>query len=303
MSTPYPPDHHTPHPVVARLQEYGRLIRLDRPIGILLLLWPTLWALWLAADGFPNPLVLVVFVAGVALMRSAGCAINDYADRDIDPFVERTRNRPLAAGRIHPAEALGVFAALSLAAFALVLLLDWMTVALSLVAIVLAASYPFMKRLHHLPQAHLGAAFGWAVPMAYTAQIGQIPLEAWALFGATLIWALVYDTMYAMADREDDLKIGVKSSAILFGHADRAVVLGLHLLFFALVITAAWLNDLRVVFYAGLSIAVGLSAYQHWLIRNRDPKSCFRAFLNNHWVGFWIFAGIAADLAVTTYLG
>lgn len=279
-----------------RLVQYVLLTRLHRPIGILLLLWPTLWALWIAAEGMPDPLVLFVFVAGVALMRSAGCAINDFADRDIDGHVTRTRDRPLANRRISAREAVGVTVALSLTAFALVLLMNPLTIALSVVALVLAVSYPFMKRFHHLPQVHLGAAFGWAVPMAFAAQTGAFPPPlAWLLFLATILWTTAYDTMYAMVDRPDDLKIGVKSSAILFGEADRLIIgilQGLTLVALALVGMQAGLGGF---FYLGLGIAALLALYQQYLIHDRNPKGCFQAFLNNNWFGLAVFAGIIAS--------
>lgn len=284
--------------LIDRLALYARLIRLDRPIGIFLLLWPALWALWIAAEGMPSPLLLFVFVTGVILMRSAGCAINDYADRHFDPFVERTRDRPLAAGMVTPREAVGVFVVLSLIAFGLVLLLNRLTLMLSLVAIVLAATYPFMKRFHYLPQVHLGAAFGWAIPMAFTAQTGEMPPPvAWLLFIGSLLWTTIYDTMYAMADRHDDLRIGVKSSAILFGEADRAILALLQILLFVTLIVVGLRAELGGVYYLGLAVAAGFEVYQQWLIRDRDPKACFRAFLNNNWFGLALFAGIALDYA------
>ncbi len=278
-----------------RLHDYIRLVRLDRPIGIYLVLWPTLWALWLAADGVPETRVLLVFLAGVVLMRSAGCAINDYADRDIDGHVARTRERPLAAGRITPREALAVFAVLSLIAFALVLLLNPLTIALSFGAVLLAGSYPFMKRYTHLPQAYLGAAFGWAVPMAFAAVTGEVAHASWLLFLATLLWALAYDTMYAMADREDDLKIGVKSSAILFGRHDRLIIGLLQLLSLSLLVLAGLSFELGLYYYLGLAAAALTNLYQQWLIRHREPMVCFRAFLNNHYFGLLVFIGLAAD--------
>lgn len=282
-----------------RLGAYARLIRLDKPIGTFLLLWPTLWALWIAADGFPDPTVLAVFVAGVFLMRSAGCAINDYADREIDPHVERTRNRPLASGLISPAEALMVFAVLSLLAFALLFLLNTATRWMSLGGVLLAASYPFMKRYHHLPQVHLGVAFAWAVPMAYTAQTGEFPDQAgWLLFLAAVLWTTAYDTMYAMADREEDLAIGVKSTAILFGDADRAIIGILQaLMLFALYLVGKEVG-LHWPWYSGLGVAAILSLYQQFLIRQRKPRECFRAFLNNNYLGMAIFAGLAIDKAL-----
>jgi 4-hydroxybenzoate polyprenyltransferase len=280
---------------------YAHLVRLDRPIGIFLLLWPALWALWIAAEGIPDAQILFVFVAGVVLMRSAGCAINDYADRHIDPHVERTRNRPVAAGMVSPREALWVFVVLSLLAFGLVLLLNRLTLALSLVAIVLAATYPFMKRFHYLPQVHLGAAFGWAIPMAFAAQTGAMPPPvAWLLFIAALLWTTAYDTMYAMADREDDLRIGVKSSAILFGEADRVIIAVLQSLLILTLVLVGTQAGLGWPYYLGVGLATGLGLYQQWLIRGREPQACFQAFLNNNWFGLVIFAGIALDYALRT---
>jgi 4-hydroxybenzoate polyprenyltransferase len=278
-----------------RLAEYVKLTRLDRPIGIYLVLWPALWGLWVAAEGEPQPMVLVVFLAGVVLMRSAGCAINDYADRNIDLHVARTSQRPLARGSISPKEAIGVFVVLSLIAFVLVLQLNWLTILLSIPAVFLAGSYPFMKRFTHLPQAYLGVAFGWAVPMAFAAQMGEVPHASWLFFGATVLWALAYDTMYAIADREDDLKIGVKSSAILFGRFDR-VVIGVLQLLMLLVLSLAGLSfDLHWPYYLGLLVASGFSLYQQFLIRGSDPQLSFQAFLNNHYVGMMVFMGIAAS--------
>jgi 4-hydroxybenzoate polyprenyltransferase len=281
-----------------KLRHYAHLIRLDRPIGIYLLLWPTLWALWIAAEGVPDFGILVVFIAGVVLMRSAGCAINDYADRDVDPHVERTKTRPLAAGHITSREALGVFSALALLAFLLELSLNTLTIALSLVAVLLAMTYPFMKRFHHLPQVHLGAAFSWAIPMAFTAVTGEMPpLVAWLLFAAALLWTTAYDTMYAMCDREDDLKIGVKSSAILFGEYDRLIVGILQLATLALLLTVGILAGRGAWYWLGLLVASGFAIYQQWLIRLREPLPSLRAFLNNHWLGMAVFVGLAIDYA------
>ncbi len=282
--------------LLRRLDAYARLVRLDRPIGIFLLLWPTLWALWLAADGLPDLHVLAVFVAGVVLMRSAGCAINDYADRHIDPHVARTCQRPLAAGEITPGEALGVFAALAGLAFLLVLSLNALTRWMSLVAVLLAASYPFMKRYHYLPQVHLGAAFAWAIPMAFTAQTGTLPPPGgWLLFFANLLWTTAYDTMYAMADREDDLRIGVKSTAILFGEADRLIIGALQVMTLLALVLVGRSFALGWPYYAGLALAALFGLYQQFLIRQREPRDCFRAFLNNNYVGMAVFAGIVAD--------
>ena len=282
-----------------RLKEYALLMRLDRPIGILLLLWPTLWGLWFASNGNPNLMVLFVFVSGVALMRSAGCVINDYADRNLDPHVERTRDRPLAAGRVNKKEALTLFAVLCLVSFALVLLMNPLTIALSFVGAFLAASYPFMKRYTHLPQFYLGVAFGWSIPMAYAAQTGTVPAIAWVLFIANMFWAVAYDTAYAMVDREDDLKVGVKSTAILFGRLDRLMIAVFHLLCLALLALAGIIADLGIVYFASLLIALSLAIYQQWMIRERQRPACFRAFLNNNWFGAVIFAGLFFSLTVT----
>jgi 4-hydroxybenzoate polyprenyltransferase len=279
-----------------RLLDYALLVRLDRPIGILLLLWPTLWALWIAGAGHPDPEVFVIFVAGVVLMRSAGCAMNDYADREFDPHVRRTRERPVAAGRVAAWEALLVAATLSFIAFMLVVLrLDWLTIRLAIVGGFLAASYPFLKRWTSLPQFYLGAAFGWSVPMAFAAQTGGVPTVAWLIFAAVVLWAVAYDTMYAMVDREDDMRIGVKSTAILFGRADRAVIAVCQVAVLALLVAAGGRAGLGGWFHAGLLVAAGLALWQQWLIRDRRPADCFRAFLNNNAFGLAIFCGIALD--------
>jgi len=287
-------------PVIDRLREYALLTRLNRPIGILLLLWPVLWALWFASGGRPDGHVLLVFVAGVVLMRSAGCAINDYADRDFDAHVARTRDRPLAAGRVTAREALAVFVVLSLVAFVLVLTLNAFTILLSFIGAALAASYPFMKRWTHLPQFVLGAAFGWGVPMAYAAQTGAIPADAWILFVATLCWAVAYDTAYAMVDRDDDRKIGVKSTAILFGRADRAMIALFHALTLGLLAWAGARAGAGVTYYIGLGGAAGLAGWQQWLIRNREREACFQAFLNNNRFGAVVFAGLVLDFLLRT---
>lgn len=281
--------------VTPRLREYIRLTRLDRPIGIYLLLWPMLWAIWISGEGRPEPLVLVVFIAGTVLMRSAGCAINDYADRHFDPHVERTKQRPLAAGTITPKEALAIFVTLSLIAFALVLLMNRLTILLAVPAALLAGSYPFMKRYTYLPQAYLGVAYGWGVPMAFAAQTGTVPQAAWLIFFATVVWALAYDTMYAITDRADDLKIGVKSSAILFGRFDRLIIGLLQLLVLALLILAGLSFSLGNYYYLGLAAASVFFIYEQYLIRDRDPKLSFRAFLNNHYFGMTVFIGLAVD--------
>lgn len=278
-----------------RLGHYALLIRADRPIGILLLLWPSLWALWIVGEGSPPWHVVVIFVLGVTLMRSAGCAINDYADRNIDGRVERTMHRPLALGLISPKEALGVFVALSLLAFCLVLFLNWQTIAMSFVAVTLAAVYPFMKRYTHLPQLVLGAAFGWAVPMAFTALTGTVSPIGWLLFVATVIWALIYDTQYAMVDRPHDIKIGVKSTAILFGDLDRLIIGILQVTMLGILLLVGLNAELGKYYYLGLGVAALLSLYQQHLIRNRDVKGCFAAFLNNNYFGMVVFAGLVLD--------
>ena len=281
-----------------RLIQYAHLMRLHRPIGIFLLLWPTLWALWIAAGGHPDLLVVFVFVSGVVLMRSAGCVINDYADREFDPHVERSRDRPIAAGRVKPKEALVLFVVLCLGAFALVLLMNRLTIYLSLAGVVLAASYPFMKRYTHLPQVYLGAAFGWAVPMAFAAQTGSVPKVAWLLFVATVLWATVYDTMYGMVDRDDDIKIGVKSTAVLFGEADRMIIAIIQLLFIAALLLVGQAAALGGYYYFGVLLAAALSIYQQYLIRNREPQYCFQAFLNNNWLGAAVFSGLVLHYLV-----
>ena len=277
------------------LREYALLMRLDRPIGTLLLLWPTLWALWIAADGPPALDILVIFVLGVLLMRSAGCVINDYADRELDARVRRTRHRPLAAARASPREALGLFLVLILAAFALVLLLNTLTVALSLAGAVLAVTYPFVKRYTHLPQVHLGLAFGWAIPMAFAAQQNTVPAVAWLLMSGALVWTVVYDTMYAMVDREDDILAGSKSTAILFGELDRLFVGIFQVLVVVSLLLVGGRAELGLFYHAGLGVASCLFLYQQHLIRERAPADCFRAFLNNNWFGASVFAGVALE--------
>ena len=278
-----------------RLRQYYLLTRLDRPIGIFLLLWPTLWAIWIASEGRPDGWVLFVFISGVILMRSAGCVINDYADRDIDPHVARTKQRPIAAGRVSPREALLLFAGLCLTAFGLVLSLNPLTIYLSFGGAVLAIIYPFMKRYTHLPQVVLGMAFGWSVPMAFAALTGEIPKLAWLLYVITIVWSVVYDTMYTMVDREDDLKVGVKSTAILFGEADKLIIGFLQVVMFL----GLWLLgqelQLSIVYKVALATAVGFALYHQWLIRYRDPRQCFHAFLNNNWLGASVFVGLVLE--------
>jgi len=275
-----------------RLHQYYLLTRFDRPIGILLLLWPTLWALWIAGEGRPDPYVLFVFVSGVVLMRAAGCVINDYADRDIDPHVARTRLRPIAAGKVTPREALTLFAVLCLTAFGLVLTLDKFTIALSFGGVALATVYPFMKRYTHLPQVVLGMAFGWAVPMAFAAQTGSLPKIAWLLYVVTILWAVIYDTMYAMVDREDDLQVGVKSTAILFGDADQLIIGLLQLVMFAGLLLVGAQLGLGYSYYMGLVFALGFAVWHQYLIHQREPRQCFKAFLSNNRVGMLIFLGL-----------
>jgi 4-hydroxybenzoate polyprenyltransferase len=279
----------------AKLADYLVLMRLHKPIGIWLLLWPTLWGLWFAAGGVPPARVLAIFVLGTILMRSAGCVINDYADRGFDPHVERTRDRPIAAGRVTPDEALRLFVVLCLMAFGLVTQLNLATVLLSLPAVVLAASYPYAKRFHAMPQAHLGLAFSWGIPMAFAAMGRPVP---WLLCGelmlATVLWAIAYDTFYAMVDRDDDLRVGVKSSAILFGDYDRAITAALQA--GALVLLAHAGRGLGPAYLIGLGAAAATAVYQQWLVRGRDRQRCFRAFLNNSWFGAAVFSGLAFAL-------
>lgn len=276
----------------SRLHAYARLLRLDRPIGIFLLLWPTWWALWMASGGKPSLTNLLVFTAGVVLMRSAGCAINDFADRDFDKQVWRTRGRPLAAGEITPKEAVGLFLVLAFLAFVLTLFLNLYTIVMSVGGLLLAAAYPFMKRYTHLPQVVLGAAFSWAIPMAFAAEQEAMPPLAWVLFFANLAWTVAYDTFYAMADRDDDLKAGVKSTAILFGRHDLAIIGALQALTLALLAVAGVMAGLGWPFHAALALAAGLFVYQHRLAAQRVPADCLRAFLHNNWVGMAVFAGL-----------
>ncbi|MGH8584244.1 MAG: 4-hydroxybenzoate octaprenyltransferase [Gammaproteobacteria bacterium] len=278
-----------------RLVPYAQLMRLDKPIGILLLLWPTLSALWIAAAGVPDPKVLAVFVLGVVVMRSAGCVINDLADRGFDAHVARTRNRPLVTGLVAPRQAWRLFALLLVTALALVLSMNVYTVWLSLGGAALAASYPYTKRYSYLPQVHLGAAFGWAIPMAFAAQSGALGKTAWLLYISTLLWALAYDTMYAMADREDDLRIGVKSTAILFGDADRTIIGMTQVLMFVVLLLVGREAKLGGVYLTGLAVAAICAVYQQVLIHGRERERCFRAFLNNQWLGLAVFLGIAGD--------
>ncbi len=281
-----------------KLKLYAELMRLHRPVGIYLLAWPMLWALWIAARGMPAPLILGVFLAGVVLMRSAGCVINDYADRDWDRHVRRTAERPITSGRISSKEALGLFAVLGLLAFALVLLLNPLVIQLSFVGVALAVLYPFAKRWTHAPQLVLGIAFAWAIPMAFAAVQGEVPLAAWWLFGATVSWAVAYDTMYAMTDREDDLKVGIRSTAIWFGRWDRLWIGVFQALTLTQLAIAGSAFDLGLYYQLGLVAALALALYHQWLIRNRDPQHCFRAFLHNHWLGAVVFAGTLIHFSI-----
>ncbi|HEY9146483.1 MAG TPA: 4-hydroxybenzoate octaprenyltransferase [Thiobacillus sp.] len=276
-----------------RLTHYEKLMRLDKPIGTLLLLWPTLWAQWLASNGSPNWLILWIFVMGVVLMRSAGCVINDYADRNFDPHVARTRERPLAAGKVSPKEALLLAAGLSLLAFLLILPLNALVLKLSVVALFLAASYPFTKRFFAIPQAYLGIAFGFGIPMSYAALWSEVPREAWILLGANVFWAIAYDTEYALVDRADDLKIGIKTSAITFGRYDLAAIAVCYAATLGLLGWVGWQRGMGMAFYGGLAVAAAIALYHMKLIRQRDPQQCFRAFLHNTWFGAAVFGGIA----------
>ncbi len=288
--------------LVQRLHAYERLMRLDKPIGMLLLLWPALWGLWLAAYGVPDLDILLIFVTGTVLVRSAGCIVNDFADRDFDGHVERTRGRPLAARLIAPWEALALAAALFIVAFVLVLQTNRLTVMLSFVAVALAVIYPFLKRVFSFPQAWLGIAFGFSIPMAYAAQYGKLLPVAWVLMIANMFWAIAYDTEYAMVDRDDDVRIGVKSSAILLGRHDVAGVMASHAVFLLMMAVIGWWQWLGALYYVGLAVAAGLVYRQYRLIRTRERDACFKAFLDNNWVGLAIFAGIAADIYARTYL-
>ena len=280
---------------VDHIRDYISLMRLDRPVGIFLLLWPMLWALLIASKGEPDIEVLLIFILGVVLMRSAGCVINDYADRNIDRYVTRTRDRPLAAGRITVSEALFIFALLCAVAFTLVLMLNRLTILLSFIGIGLAASYPFMKRLTYLPQVYLGAAFGWSVPMVFAAQTNTVPPIAWLIFTATILWATAYDTMYAMVDRDDDIVLGVKSTAILFGDLDRGLIGLIQVMLLVCLFMIGHQAELGLYYNLGVVCAAGLAVYQQYLIRFRDRDGCFSAFLNNTWFGAAVFLGIFLD--------
>jgi 4-hydroxybenzoate polyprenyltransferase len=278
--------------LVRQLRNYGKLMRLDKPIGIWLLLWPTLWALWLAGAGAPDQGLFVIFVLGVVVMRSAGCVLNDYADRNIDPYVERTRMRPIASGAVAPMEALTLFVALGLIAIGLASMLNTPARLLATIAAALTVAYPFVKRFISVPQFVLGAAFGWAVPMVFAAQTGNTPELAWLIFGTAMIWAVIYDTFYAMVDRADDMKVGVKSTAILFGEADLFVIGGLQVLMLFALILIGVRAGLGFWYYLSVTAAAVLMAWHQWLARDRQPAGCFAAFLHNHLIGMVIFLGI-----------
>ncbi len=279
-----------------KLNAYEKLMRLDKPIGILLLLWPALWGLWFAAPRMQRLDILLIFVLGTILMRSAGCVINDYADRDIDPHVERTKNRPLATGLVSPKEALVIAAVLLLLSFVLVLFLNKLTIVLSVVALVVAASYPYSKRFFPLPQAWLGIAFGMSILMAFAAYRNNLPPIAWWLFIANIFWAIAYDTEYAMVDRDDDMRLNIKTSALLFGVFDVVAVMACHGLFIAILAGIGLWTKLGVAYYVGLALACGMILHQYQLIKTRDRDKCFAAFQNNNWVGMAIFAGLALDM-------
>jgi 4-hydroxybenzoate polyprenyltransferase len=281
-----------------RLSLYLQLTRLNRPIGILLLLWPTLWAVWIAGAGHPAWHIVLIFVLGTVLMRSAGCAINDYADRDFDKHVKRTRERPVTSGRISPREAVWVAVSLSLVAFVLILPLNNLTLLLSFPAVFLATSYPYTKRFLAIPQAYLGIAFGFGIPMAFAAQLGGVPPVAWLLLAANVFWAIAYDTEYAMVDRDDDIHLGIHSAALLFGRYDVATVMACYAITLALLATAGLMTGAGVWYYTGLVLAGGIALYHYRLIRHRQREACFKAFLHNNWFGAAVFAGIALDYLV-----
>ncbi len=282
----------------ARLDAYWRLMRFDRPIGILLLLWPTLWALWVAAGGLPSLQNLAIFVTGVVVMRAAGCVVNDLADRDFDPHVARTRDRPLAAGELSPGAAKMLLGVLMGLAFALVLLTNPLTIKLSFVGAALALSYPFFKRFIDLPQVVLGMAFGWSIPMAFAAETNGVPAVAWMLVLINVLYSVIYDTFYAMVDREDDLAIGVRSTAILFGRRDLLVIGCLQGGMIALCVGLGLAQGWHWPWYAAVGVAAALFARQLWMARGRDRQGCFRAFLNNNWVGFALFLGIFGETMI-----
>jgi 4-hydroxybenzoate polyprenyltransferase len=282
--------------MIPRLTLYFQLVRLNKPIGILLLLWPTLWGLWIAAKGMPDATILIIFIVGTVLMRSAGCAINDFADRDFDGQVKRTAGRPLASGKISSTEALIIAAVLALIAFSLVIIfLNRLTIYLSIIAAFLAASYPFTKRFLAMPQAYLGIAFGFGIPMAFAAVTGEVPMLAWWLLIANIFWTLAYDTEYAMVDRDDDIKIGIKTTALLFGDYDVIAVMICYFIFIVLMTAIGAHLNFMWPYWLGLAIATGIAFYHFTLIRNRGRMACFKAFLHNNWLGAAVFAGTVAQ--------
>ncbi len=283
------------HYTSERLSLYAKLMRLDRPIGILLLLWPTLWGVWIAGNGQPAWHIVVIFALGTVLMRSAGCVINDYADRDFDKHVKRTQDRPITSGQVAPQEALWLAAGLSLAALLLILPLNMLTLLLSVPAVLLAASYPYTKRFFAIPQAYLGIAFGFGIPMAFAAQLNDVPAVAWWLLLANVFWCIAYDTEYAMVDRDDDLRLGIHSSALLFGQYDVAAVMACYGASLAILAGVGDTLHLGLVYYLGLSVAAGIAVYHYTLIRQRRREACFKAFLHNNWFGATVFTGIALD--------
>ncbi|KPQ29956.1 MAG: 4-hydroxybenzoate polyprenyl transferase [Marinobacter excellens HL-55] len=288
-----------PEHVQIRLTDYAKLLRIDRPIGTLLLLWPTWWALWLAGEGSPSIANIVIFTLGVFFMRAAGCAINDFADRDLDRHVKRTQDRPLTTGRIKAWEALALFSGLCLVSFLMVLLFtNPLTLYLSFGGALLAFIYPFMKRHTHLPQLFLGAAFSWAIPMAWAAEANALTQLTWLLFTANVLWTVAYDTLYAMVDRDDDVKIGIKSTAVLFGEADRAIIGGLQAMVVVILIMVGDQAELGSFYYLGVATMATLFVYQQYLARERSREGCFKAFLNNNWAGFSVFAGLILDLMI-----
>jgi 4-hydroxybenzoate polyprenyltransferase len=287
--------------MLKRLKHYIALTRLNKPIGILLLLWPTLWAIWIASEGRPDTTVLMVFVLGTILMRSAGCAINDYADRDFDAHVKRTAERPLAAKKISTKEALAVAGVLAFAAFLLVVFfLNRLTLYLSFAALFLAASYPFTKRFFAMPQAYLGIAFGFGIPMAFAAQTGAVPALAWWLLAANVFWTLAYDTEYAMVDRDDDVKIGIRTTALLFGKNDVAIVMACYMVMLAMMMVIGKVVGLGWPYFIGVGIACGIALFHYTLIRGREREQCFKAFLHNNWLGFTLWCGVMFDYALRT---
>ena len=287
--------------ILAKLDAYERLVRLDKPIGILLLVWPTLWALWLAVRGMPQPWVLWLFILGTIVTRSAGCAVNDFADRRFDAEVKRTRERPLASGEIKPWEAIVVAGVLGIAAFAIVLQFNRLTIILAFVAVAIAIVYPFLKRFFWMPQAWLGVAFGFGIPMAFAAETGALPPLAWAILAANIVWTIAYDTEYAMVDRDDDVRIGMKTSAILFGRHDVAMVMACYALFIVIMAAIGVWQEYGALYFAGLAVAAAIAWYHYRLIRTRTREGCFKAFLHNNWLGGALFVGIAAHYAVASF--